>query len=171
MKDNSSSDGNSGASAGNTPSYQNFSTDSAKEIIAKLQVERFLRTFSHLQGVWTEGNDFQAGEVGSSRKRGASPATNPSSKRRKEEGGSVDKETPRKEEEEMALATTPRPPPMRKKAILKMAEKTSLTPQPMEMCSPSPTRRLVRSLKEPSMMPRNIFCEMHCTLSMKRNGD
>merc|ERR1719331_625327 len=41
----------------------------------------------------------------------------------------------------MALATTPRPPPMRKTAILKMAEKTSLTPQPMEMCSPSPTRR------------------------------
>ena len=116
------------------------------------------RFLIYKQGVWTEGNAFQAGEGGSSRKRGASPATNPSSKRRKEEGGSVNKETPRKEEEEMALATTPRPPPMRKKAILKMAEKTSLTPQPMEMCSPSPTRRLVRSLKEPSMMPRNIFC-------------
>ena len=28
-----------GASAGNTPSYQNFSTESAKEIIAKLQVD------------------------------------------------------------------------------------------------------------------------------------
>merc|ERR1719370_813262 len=39
------------------------------------------------------------------------------------------------------MATTPRPPPMRKTAMLKMAEKTSLTPQPMEMCSPSPTRR------------------------------
>merc|ERR1719370_578615 len=53
----------SGASAGNTPSYQNFSTESAKEIIAKLQ----------------------AGEGGSSsRKRGSSPATIQSSKRRKE---------------------------------------------------------------------------------------
>ena len=56
----------------------------------------------------------------------------------------VKKATPRKVEEEMAMATTPRPVPMRKTAILKMAEKTSLTPQPMEMCSPSPTRRLVK---------------------------
>ena len=60
--------------------------------------------------------------------------------------GLVKKATPRKVEEEMAMATTPRPVPMRKTAILKMAEKTSLTPQPMEMCSPSPTRRLVISI-------------------------
>ena len=90
----------------------------------------------------------QAGEGSSSRKRGSSPATIPTSKRRKEQEedeGKVSKASPRKGGEEMAImATTPRPQPMRKTAILKMAEKTSLTPQPMEMCSPSPTRRLVK---------------------------
>ena len=85
----------------------------------------------------------QAGGGSSGRKRGSSPATTPSSKRRKEKDG----EEGYVNKEEMAMATTPRPPPMRKTAILKMAEKTSLTPQPMEMCSPSPTRRLVKFLR------------------------
>merc|ERR1719370_2670147 len=59
----SSTPADSGASAGNSPSYQNFSTESAKEIIAKLQ---------------------QAGTGSSGRKRGSSPATIVSPKRRRE---------------------------------------------------------------------------------------
>ena len=73
-----------------------------------------------------------------------------SPKRRKEgeEGGLADQNTPMKRRgaEEMMMATTPKPAPMRKTAMLKMAEKTSLTPHPMEMCSPSPTRRSTRGL-------------------------
>ena len=97
--------------------------------------------FENIKSPTTLSFPTQAGGGSNSRKRVSSPATTQTSKRRKEKD---DEATPKKGGEEMAMATTPRPPPMRKTAMLKMAEKTSLTPQPMEMCSPSPTRRLVK---------------------------